>query len=54
MNATGLSGKAEKLKANVLLHIIGPEAVDIFNGFTWQEGESQDKSSDILDKFGAF
>ena len=57
MIATGLDKKDNKIRANVLLHIIGPEALKVYNGFSWAEAEgdtpAEDKEnpSHILKKF---
>ena len=49
--ASGLSDKDDKVKANVLLHVIGQECRDIYNGFDWQGNENKEKDEDILKKF---
>jgi hypothetical protein len=33
MSATGLSEKEDEMKTNTLLHVIGPDAIEIFNTF---------------------
>jgi hypothetical protein len=33
MSATGLSEKEDEVKTNTLLHVIGPDAIEIFNTF---------------------
>lgn len=49
--ASGIDNKSERIKANVLLDIIGTEAVEIYNSFVWGEGENKENFSDILTKF---
>ena len=57
MIATGLDKKENKIKANVLLRIIGLEAVKAYNGFTWAltqgdtPGEDRENPDQILKKF---
>ena len=51
MVATGLDKKDIKIRANVLLHIIGPDALKVYNGFTWAEGEDKEDPTHILKKF---
>ena len=53
MIATGLDKKENKIKANVLLHIIGPEAVEVYNGFTWApaQGDTTDEDKKIQMRF---
>ena len=54
-NRTGQKGKQNK--GNVLLHIIGLEAVKVYNGFTWAPGqwgtpgEDKENLDGILRKF---
>ena len=57
MIATGVDKKENKIKANILLHIIGPEAVKVYNGLTWAPahgdtpGEDKENLDQILKKF---
>ena len=57
LSATGIEEKTDKQKAYVLLHVMGPEALKVYNGFTWRaaEGgtpaENKENFEDILKKF---
>ena len=57
MVATGLNKKDNKTQANILLHVIGTEAVKVYNGFTWaaavRDNPAEDKEDpkQILKKF---
>ena len=37
--ASGLEAKSKKIQSSTLLHIIGPEAIDIYNTFQWEHGD---------------
>lgn len=50
-HATGLSEKPAKTQASVLLHVAGEEALKVFNGFNWEEGESKEDPEVLLAKF---
>ncbi len=45
--------KVEKMKASLFLHVVGDEALEVYNNFTFEEGESM-KLQSIMDKFEAF
>ena len=57
MIATGLNKKDNKTQANILLHVIGAEAVKVYNGFTWAPAQGENAAEDkedpkqILKKF---
>ena len=57
MVATGLNKKDNKTQANILLHVIGTEAVKVYNGFTWaaavgdNPAEDKEDPKQILKKF---
>lgn len=55
LTAAGITGSTEDVKCATLLHVIGPDAIEIFNTFRWdQEGDTEgdDKKLDkILSKF---
>ena len=57
MIATGLDKKDKKIQANILLHVIGPDAVKVYNGFTWapaqgvNPAEDKEDPAQILQKF---
>lgn len=45
--------KSEKMKASLFLHVVGDEALEVYNNFTFEEGESL-KLQPIMDQFEAF
>ena len=55
LTAAGISNSEEEVKCATLLHVIGPDAIEIFNTFRWnQEGDTpgDDKKLDkVLSKF---
>ena len=55
LTAAGISNSEEEVKCATLLHVIGPDAIDFFNTFRWnQEGDTpgDDKKLDkVLSKF---
>ena len=52
--ATGIDQKEEKIKASTFLHVIGPEALEIFNTFTFQNQDDKEKLQPIMDKFETY
>ena len=48
--ATGLSEKSKKVRANVLLHVIGEEGVRVFNGMTWAVEDHKEDPERIIGK----
>jgi hypothetical protein len=48
MIAAGLDKKDDAVKANILLHVLGEEALGVYNGFIWGENEDKLKSTDIF------
>ncbi|KAJ8039591.1 hypothetical protein HOLleu_17362 [Holothuria leucospilota] len=55
LTAAGYEGKEAKMKTSLLLHVIGEEALDIYNTFTFTndaEGNPSNMNLDIvMDKF---
>ena len=51
--ASGADKRDASLQVPLLLHIMGEEAIDIYNSFTWAEGKSKDKIDDVLEAFEA-
>lgn len=41
------------MKASMFLHVVGDEALEVYNNFTFEEGESL-KLQPIMDRFEAF
>ena len=37
MIASGNSSKSDETKSAILLHVAGPEGLEIYNAFTWDE-----------------
>ncbi|KAK6184246.1 hypothetical protein SNE40_006752 [Patella caerulea] len=54
MIASGYDKKPERRQANILLHVIGIDAVKVYNGFHWEEGENKENVETILGKFHTF
>ena len=51
MIASGIGEKGDKVQANVLLHIIGAEAISVYNGFTFEAAADKDDPAKIMKKF---
>ena len=52
--ASGLGEKDKKVQSATLLHIIGEEALEIYNTFQWCERGDENKVSCIMEKFEAY
>ena len=52
--ASGLSSKEEGIQAATLLHVVGPDALEIYNTFTWEADGDRNKVTKILEKFEAY
>lgn len=52
--ASGLSEKAEKVQSATLLHVAGPEALEVYNTFSWDNNGDENKVAKILEKFQAY
>ena len=52
--ASGLGEKDEKVQSATLLHVVGEEALEIYNTFEWNERGDENKVSCIMDKFEAY
>ena len=53
MTASGLSEKPAKRRGNILLHLLGEEAVKLYNGFVFEAGQEEDPAQ-ILAKFNDY
>ena len=42
--ASGLSEKDAKIQAATLLHVVGPEALEVYNTFTWENPGDEKKA----------
>ena len=54
ITAAGIKDKIEDIKCATLLHVIGPDAVEIFNTFKWNEGDNpgdDKKMEKVLGKY---
>ena len=51
--ASGLSSKDEGIQAATLLHVVGPDALEVYNTFSWENEEDKRKVTKILEKFEA-
>ena len=49
--ASGLSTKDAGIQAATLLHVIGPDALEVYNTFSWEEADDKSKVAKILEKF---
>ena len=52
--ASGLSSKDEGIQAATLLHVVGPDALEVYNTFSWEDGSDKNKAAKILEKFEAY
>ena len=52
--ASGTSDKEEKTKAATLLHVVGTEALEVYNTFTWDSAGDEMKVEPIMAKFEAY
>ena len=39
--ASGLSSKDEGIQATTLLHVVGPDALEVYNMFSWENEEDK-------------
>lgn len=51
ISALGLETTSKKRQANILLHVIGEEAITVFNGFTFNDEEDKNDPKLIIDEF---
>ena len=52
--ASGTGDKTAKVQASTLLHVIGPNALDIYNTFAWDAEGDEMKVDKIIEKFKAY
>ena len=52
--ACELVKKDKATQTAILLHAAGPEAQDVYNTFTWAEGEDKDSYEVVLAKFDSY
>ncbi len=53
MAAIGMDTKPEARKVSLLLTIAGPQAIEVYNTFVFNENEDRNKLEDVLAKFTA-
>ena len=53
MMATDIESKADKVQSSTLLHVIGDEALEIYNTFVFEDDEDKTKLKTLLEKFDA-
>ena len=52
--ASGLSSKGEGIQATTLLHVVGLDALEVYNTFSWEDADDKIKVAKILEKFEAY
>ena len=52
--ASSLSGKDAKVQAATFLHVVGPEALEIYNTFTWDNADDKNKVDKIVETFDQY
>jgi len=52
--ASGLSSKEEGIQAVTLLYVVGPDALEVYNTFSWEDAADKTKVAKILEKFEAY
>lgn len=53
LSAIGLDEASDKKQASVFLHIVGDEALEVYNNFTFTDGDGM-KLNKIMEKFEAY
>ena len=54
LDASGIGEKSEKSQATTLLHVVGPEALEVYNTFKWDHDGDGMKVKPIMAKFEAY
>jgi hypothetical protein len=54
MTVTEASKKWGKIQSSMLLHLIGADALEVFNTFEFASDEDKEKTSEILKKFDEY
>ena len=52
--ASGLSDKDEKVQSATLLHVAGPDALEIYNTFSWDTEGDENKVEKIKERFEGY
>lgn len=54
LTATGISAKDESIQIATFLHVIGPEALEVYNTFKFDRPEDAQKLDNVKAKFKAY
>ncbi|KAK3087333.1 hypothetical protein FSP39_004790 [Pinctada imbricata] len=54
LTASKINKESDEVKANTFLHIVGPDAVEIYNTFTWDAEGDEKKLDKIIQKFAGY
>ena len=54
LTATGIDQKEDGIKASTFLHVIGPESLEIYNTFTFENAGDKNKLDPIMGKFQTY
>lgn len=54
LTATGISAKEDKIKTSTFLHVIGPDALEIYNTFKFDNPDDNLKLEVVQEKFRAY
>ena len=54
MTATGKTSASDEVKSAIFLHLVGPNALDIFNTFTFTEEGDAKKLNKVIEKFETY
>ena len=52
--ASGLSKKDAGVQAATFLHVAGPEALEVYNTFSWTTADDKNKVDKIMEKFDQY
>ena len=52
--ASGLSEKDAGIQAAAFLHVAGPEALEVYNTFSWPTADDKNKVDKIMEKFDQY
>ena len=54
LTATGIDQKEDGIKASTFLHVIGPESLEIYNTFTFENAGDKNKLDPIMGRFQTY
>ena len=52
--ASGLSTKDAGIQVTKPLHVVGPDALELYNMFSWEQADYKNKVTKILEKFEGY